>query len=793
MGFAITTLRRIKLVAHLLCWACAVYTVASFAGSIQVSAQGVVIRAIQVSGNKRVEPETVRSYLRFKVGDRYDALAVDDSLKTLFGTGLFADVDIDLRGSTVVISVVENPIIRQVAFEGNAEVEDDSLSSEVQLKSRSIYTRARVQADVQRILSVYRRQGLFAVTVEPKIIQLDQNRVDLVFEINEGPSTKVRSINFIGNSAFSDSTLRDVITTQRRGWLSFLKNDDIYDPDRLNLDRELIRQYYLKNGYADVQVLSGVADLDRDGRGFFITFTVEEGQLYTFGDVRVENNIPDIDTGALEAELLTRPGDVYNAALVDKSSEKITLKVAELGYAFARVRPRADRDPVGRVIGLTYVVEEGPRVYIERINVSGNTRTRDAVIRREFRLAEGDAYNRLLVDRARRRLRALGFFKKVDVRNRRGSAGDRVVLDVVVEEQSTGELSFGGGYSTSEGVIGDVSITERNLLGRGQYLRLKFSGSIERFQVDLSFTEPRFLDRNLSAGFDIYHKEVDFSSQSSFKSRKTGAGLRLGFPITDGLWMNTRYTFSRETLFDVQDDASRATREAAGCLNVSCDGIEATDYVSSVGYTLSYDTRNNRREPTRGLYLTVSQDAAGVGGDVNYIRTLAEGRGYYPITEKITLVGRLIGGHIAGWGGDDVRLLDSFYKGGETVRGFKRSGYGPRDGNGDALGGTLFYGATAAVRFPLPFMPDELGMGGAVFADAGSLFDVGGFGNELVSCSATVTSNCLNDDSTIRASVGASLLWKSPVGPLRADFAYVLSDEDYDKQEQFRFGASTKF
>ncbi|MET0638786.1 MAG: outer membrane protein assembly factor BamA, partial [Hyphomicrobium sp.] len=504
-----------------------------------------VIKNIEVVGNRRVEPETVRSYLQFNNGDAYSASKVDASIKALFATGLFADVGIDYKGSTVVVTVKENPVINQVAFEGNSEVDTATLTGEVQLKPRSVFTRAKAQGDVQRILDVYRRQGLFAASVEPKIIQLEQDRVNLVFEINEGVATKVKGINFVGNHAFSDSDLRDVISTTQVGWFDFLKGTSIYDPDRMNLDRELIRQYYLKNGYPDASVTAANAEIDPDGTGFIITFAIDEGQLYSFGAINVESSLPGIDPNSLKGDLLTQSGAVYNAAEIDKTSEQLTLDIADQGYAFARVRPRPIPDAASHTIAITYVVDEGPRIYIDRINVIGNTRTKDYVIRREFRLAEGDAFNALMVDRAKKRLQALGLFKSVDIKRRPGSAPDRVILDVVVEEQSTGELSFGAGYSTSEGVIGDVSISERNLFGNGQYVRLKLAGSFERAQVDFSFTEPRFLDRNLAAGFDLFFKQLDYTDQSGFEQRKLGGDVRLGFPIAEHLWMQTSYALSR--------------------------------------------------------------------------------------------------------------------------------------------------------------------------------------------------------------------------------------------------------
>jgi outer membrane protein insertion porin family len=750
------------------------------------AAQSGVIRDIRVAGNRRVEPETVRTYLRFNVGDRYDAARVDQSIKSLFATGLFSDVRIDRTASGVLVTVVENPVVNQVAFEGNREVDKATLTAEVQLKPRSVFTRAKAQADVQRILDIYRRQGRFAATVEPKIIELDSNRVNVVFEIDEGGATKVQAINFIGNKAFSDSQLRDIISTSQSGWFDFLKGTNIYDPDRLALDRELLRQYYLKNGYADARIVSAGAELSRDGSGFLITFVVDEGEPFTFGKIEIESALTGIDPQAYRNELLTATGSHYDQSAMDRTVERLTLAVSEQGFAFARVRPRAVREPGTRIIHVSYVIDQGPRIYIERINVNGNLRTHDHVIRREFRLAEGDAYNPLMVDKAKRRLQALGFFKAVDIKRRAGSAGDRVVLDVDLVEQSTGELSFGAGYSTSEGVIGDISIAERNLLGKGQFLRLRLAGSQERMQVDLSFTEPRFLDRNLSAGFDLFHKDVNLSAVSAFRSKTSGGAVRIGFPLSENLWLTNAYTLSQGEIYDVNhDEASLAIRQAEG-----------SALTSAWGTSLIYDGRNHPKNPTKGVYFQVGSDFAGLGGDVKYVRMTGEARFYYPIKDKITLVGRAIGGHIMGWGGDDVRLIDLFYKGGETIRGFNRGGFGPRDLNtDDALGGHSFWATTAEVRFPLPFIPEDLGLGGAVFVDAGQLFGAGAFAkNAPQGCSpGDNTVVCLVDDMAIRASAGFSILWNSPLGPLRLDIAKAFLKQDYDDEQLIRFGASTKF
>ena len=582
-------------------------------------AQAATVRKIVVSGNRRVEKESVLSYLQFVRGDRYDADKVDDSLKNLFATGLFSDVNISRRGTTVSIRVVENPIVNKVAFEGNNEVDDATLASEIQLKSRSVFTKARAQSDTQRILDVYQRQGLFAANVEPQIIRIDHNRVNLVFVVSEGVKTTVKSINFIGNRAFTDSQLNDIVTTSETGLFSFMSSSNIYDPDRLNLDRELLRQHYIKNGYADARIISAVADLAPDGQNFFITFTVDEGELYRFGSIDLESSLASFNPEILREEITTYPGEIYNADKISKTAESLTIKAAEEGFAFARVRPVIHRDPLARTIDINYIVEQGARVYIERIDITGNGRTKDYVIRREFRLVEGDAYNRLLVKRAKQRLQRLGFLKKVTVKRSRGSAPDRVVLNVAVVEDSSGELGFSAGYSNADGVIGDVSVTERNLMGRGQFLQLSVKGSFTgKGQVNLSFTEPRFLDQKLAAGFDVFHSISDLSNTVGYEKQESGGKLRLGMPLTDELRLSTYYRFLRREITSVENN------EAVALAN---DGIEDGDVeiTSAIGYGLTYDTRNHFKKPTRGLYGTLAQEFAGVGGTSNISALLLRG------------------------------------------------------------------------------------------------------------------------------------------------------------------------
>ena len=775
------------------------------------AAQAQTIQEVAVEGNRRVDAETVRRHVTLQPGQSYSPFEANESLNALFATGLFADVRLDMRGNRLIVTVEENPIINVVSFEGNSEINDRTLRQTIQSEPRGVLTRATVENDVARILQSYRRTGRFNARVEPRIIDLDENRVNLVFEISEGSKTSVQRINFVGNEAFSDRNLRDVITTTERNWLSWLKTSDIYDPERMEADQELLRRYYLRYGYADFRVVSASADFDRERNGFFITFTVEEGPQYRVGSVDVESYVPDIDPESLRRLVRTNPGDIYNAEEVDNTLEEMTFELASRGYAFARVRPRGDRDFETNTVSLTYVVEEGPRVYVERINIRGNTRTLDSVIRREFDFAEGDAYNQVMVDRAQRRLEALRYFASVDITRERGSAPDQVVLNVEVEEEPTGEVSLGGGYSTSDGWLVDVSVTERNLLGRGHILRVGASYGQRTRSANFSFTEPYFLGRRLRAGVDLFYSETDYrdTSWSSYRSERVGGGVRLGFDLTENLSMNTRYQLY-QTEIDADFDAMEENIPGFIPPAIPIQAAMGKRLYSVGGYDLIYSTIDSYTRPSEGVYLKFSQDVAGLGGDVNFVRSEAEGRYYNEVIPDLIGMLQVRGGHIQGWGGQDVLVTDSFMQGGETIRGFAPSGYGPRDlspgTRQDALGGKTYAAATAELQFPLPLIPEDFGFSGAVFADAGVLFNVGETGNPevgfLPECIATTgrqgvapdgDDSCYVDDTEPRASVGVSVLWDSPFGPLRADVGYAVLKEDYDDTQVLRFGTSRQF
>lgn len=727
---------------------------------------------IVIVGNQRIDETTVRSYMRIDVGDSVDSESVDRALKELFATGLFADVAIRREGGRLIVNVVENPIINRLAFEGNRRIDDEALRAEVQLRPRIVYTLRRIQNDVQRIIQVYRRSGRFAATVEPKVIQLAQNRVNLVFEVSEGPLTRVRRIAFIGNTMFSDGKLRGAITTKEARFYRFLTGGDTYDPDRLTADRDLLRRFYLQRGYADFRVVSAVAELSADREDFFITFSVDEGEQYDFGKLDIETTLKNLDPARLRSAVSASTGDTYDAEKVEETIQDLTFEVGRLGYAFVNVQPRVERDREARTIDITFEVDEGRRVYVERIDISGNVRTLDKVIRREFRLVEGDAFNTAKLRRSLRNVRSLGFFETVEIAPDLGSAEDKSVIAVEVRERSTGEFSFGAGFSTTDTLIADVSIRERNLLGRGQDLRASVGLSTRRQSVDVSFTEPFFLDRNVAAGFDVFRRRRE-QRESSFDENAVGFKLRANFPIAQFLHQSVSYGLRSVDIENVDLTASRFIRGQAG-----------QTVTSEVGYALTYDLRDDAIEPNEGFIIRGRQDLAGLGGDARFLRTSIEYAHYIPILKDVTGIISFEEGYILGIG-QDININERFFLGGNNFRGFQSFGVGPRDrATNDALGGNLFYVGSVEGRFPLG-LPVEFGILGRVFSEFGSL--------------------ALSDDSganifdvgSVRASTGVGLSVRSallgPLGVFELDFGFPILKEDVDETEVFRFSLGTRF
>ncbi len=739
-------------------------------------AQGVPaepIEQVRVEGTQRIEPSTVVSFLTIRAGEPLTQEALDASLKALFATGLFADVVLRREENTLVVEVVENPIINRISFEGNSRIDDEVLAAEVQLRPRVVFTRTRVQNDVARLLELYRRSGRFAATVEPKVVQLPQNRVDLIFEIEEGPLTGVQRISFIGNNAFSDAELRDIVQTEESRFWKIFASEDTYDPDRLAFDRELLRRFYLSEGYADFRVVSGVAELTPDREDFFITFTLDEGERYKFGDIEVVSLLPNLEPSALEGELTTAPDDWYSSEAVEVSINNLTEAAGDLQFAFVDVQPIVSRNREERLINVTYQLNEGPRVFVERIDITGNVRTVDRVIRREFELVEGDPFSNSKLRQSETQVRNLGYFERVEVSSVPGSTADRTVVEVDVEEQSTGEFSIGAGFSSSDGPLGDVSLRERNLLGRGQDLRLSATISGRTQELDLSFTEPFFLERDLSAGFDVFRISRDNQDESSFDELATGLGLRLGYPLSERLRQIVRYRLAFREISEVGEDASLFIQEQEG-----------ETLTSAVSHQLTYDQLDSRIQPTDGYILRFGNEIAGLGGDVRYLESTIGGSIFFPVLEQTVLSLSAEGGYIVGLG-DDVRINDRFFVGGNNLRGFDTSGIGPRDENGDALGGNRFVAGSVELSFPVG-LPEELGVRGRTFTDFGTLSEV-----DLIS--EETAEEPILEEGSFRVSVGAGVSWSSPFGPIRVDFAVPIVSEEFDEEENFRFSFGTSF
>ncbi|MCL2384944.1 MAG: outer membrane protein assembly factor BamA [Alphaproteobacteria bacterium] len=782
---------------------------------------------ITVEGNKRVDSETISSYFTGT-----DEAAINKGVKDLYATGLFSDIKVSHSGGRIIISVTENNVINQVVFEGNSKIKTENLTTAVQSKSRGPYSQAMVDADVERIKDLYRRAGRAAASVTARTVDLPNGRVDVVFTIDEGEKTGIKSINFVGNHVYSAGKLRDLMETTEMNYFSFFKTSDVYDPDRISADLERIRRFYLKNGYADFRVIGSDAQFDPAQGGYILTITVEEGVQYTVSSVNVESHLPDLEGPALAPYVRISAGDVYNGDLVEKSVQALTKEVGKHGYPFTQVRPRGDRDPATRTVSIAFVLEEGPRVYIERIDIKGNTRTRDYVIRREFEIGEGDAYNRVLIDRAERRLNNLGYFKKVKITNEPGSSPDRIIIVVEVEDQPTGSISLSGGYSTTDGFMADVSVSESNFLGRGQFVKLSISEGQFSRGVDFSFTEPYFLDNRVAAGFDLYVKKSDPWEFSFFSSFTAGGALRFGLPITEELSFSPRYSIY-ETRISIPNNSSQPFNDCTSPIfgitpgfngitpnifyNCTTNGEaslaikeeEGGFLTSMLGYTLSYNSIDNNKNPTGGWLAELRQDIAGAGGDEHFIRTTGDIRYYHEIYDQIVGLVHLQGGDLASYGGNQLRIVDNFMLGPSLVRGFAPAGLGPRDLSsgdpaGNPLGGTIYWGGSLEVQFPIYGMPRDLGLKGAIFADAGTLYGYRGRINFSPNgvCSAGpwafpfTQSTCIivgGDTSLIRTAAGGSIIWASPLGPIRFDFAKAITKSPFDQTQFFRFTGGTTF
>ena len=738
--------------------------------NVALGQKASIIEKILVEGARRIDDATIKSYLLLQSGDEMDAVRVDQSLKSLFATGLFADVVIDFVSPQLIVKVTENPVINRIVFEGNKRIDVADLEKELVLSPRVVYTRTKVQSDVKRLLDVYNSNGRYAASIVPKVILLPQNRADLIFEIDEGPLTKVEGISFVGNKFTGDKDLRSVIRTKVAAWYRFFSSDDTYNADRLSVDRELLRRFYFSKGFIDFQITSAVAELTPDGSAFFLSFSLIEGKRYKFGEVNVRASLKGINPSELISLVDLNKGENYDSRKVDKAITKLNEAAANQGFAFVEVRPTIERNAKDQTANIIFDIKEGPRVFIERIEIAGNVRTVDEVLRREFDVVEGDAFNARKLRKSRQNIQDLNFFNKVEVKKIQGSKADKTVVKVEVEEKSTGAVSFGAGFSTDNGPLLDIGIREQNLLGKGQ--KLNFNGTLaaERSTASISFTEPYFLNRDISGGFDLYRIIQSNQDSSSFDSKETGVGLRVGYSISNELRQNWRYKAEAASIENVSTTASKLIKAQEG-----------NRFLSEIGHSLIHDKRNSRIIPTDGYIIKVFNDLAGLGGSVKYFRNKLEGAQFIELFDKWILSSRGRAGYIFGIGDDNIEITDRFTLGGNNLRGFERGGVGPRDIiTDDGLGGEWMYAGSLETSFPLG-LPDELALSGRLFSDFGSLGSV------------SPSNASIKDTGSVRASLGAGIGWVSPFGPINVDIGYPIKKEAFDKTERVRFNFGTKF
>jgi outer membrane protein insertion porin family len=748
---------------------------------------------IDIAGNRHIGADAIRSYFHAAPGGKLDAAALDAALKALYETGLFANVTIAHDSDRIVVTVVENPTIGRIAFEGNKKIKDDDLKKGLQSKEGGPLSRAFVQGDVEHMVELYRQRGYFGARIDPQTIGGKSGRADLVFEIKEGDKLAVRQILFAGNKAFPPDKLKSVIKTGQTNFLSFMLDNDTYDADRIDSDGGLLRQFYLAHGYADVRVQPS-ASYEADKKVVVVTFTLAEGPQYRFGAIDIQSSVKTVDPAPLRQYLHTQSGASYDEAAVNKSVDDLTMQLARTGAPFAAVVAHSARQPPADVsqtwpggtgiINVVYAIDEGKHVYVERIDIHGNTKTRDDVIRREFDFGEGDAYNRALIDRAERHLKQLGYFKSVKIASHPGSAPDRIVLDVTVEEQGTGNFSIAGGYSSTDGWLAEVSVSDKNLLGTGYTGKASVTYGQYSEGFDLGFTDPYFLSQHVAAGIDLFGKETLANTNQSYDTTLYGAKLSFGTPLNDQLGVTWNYSLYNQgiALDPSSGTASLPIQQAAAAGPI---------WVSSIGNSVTYSTLDDNKNPTSGIRAQFNNDFAGLGGAADFARTTEDVRYYHPIVGDVVGMVRAQGGYVTPWGGQQLPLLDGFFGGPQLVRGFAPNGFGPRDitpgTTMDNIGGNVYWTSSAELQAPVPGVPADANLKMALFSDVGSLWANGASG--AASLASLSPAQQIANSRAPRASLGAGLIWDSPFGPLQVDYAYPVLRQPYDVTQRLSFSA----
>ena len=742
--------------------------------SVKTETKNIVIDNIEIRNNERIDSETIISYLNIEKGDSVNYEILNSKLKNMYKLGLFADIKFRIIQNNLIVIIKENPVINNITVSGNKKIKDDVIKAELTIKSRNVYKKSDLQDSISIIRELYKQAGYFSAIFKPKISQLSQNRVNINIRIIENYKTKIKSIRFIGNKIFSDKRLKGIISTKESKFYRILSAGDVYDPDRVNYDKDLLRRYYLEAGYADFIIKSTIAELTKDNKNFFITFSIDEGEKYKFGNVKFQTTNKSFDQKIVDEIVSPLKNSSYNIKKIDTAIKEIKQYAGKIGYAFLEVKPKLNRNETNKKIDITFIIGEAKKVYVRRIDIKGNSRTEDRVIRREFRFSEGDFFNNEKLARSRQRVQNLGFFENVEIEKVNVGEKNRVDLDVEVKEKQTGQFSIGGGFSSTNGAMANIGISEKNFLGKGQDLRANITIAERQDQFDISFTEPYLKNKDITAGFDIFKTKTTFADESSYDTDDLGAAFRIGYMITEKSRHSWRYSIKNEDVEGVKSTASDFISNQKGSYKTS-----------SISHTLSYFGQNDAINPTSGTRWIIDNTLAGIGGNVSFFNSALKISKYYSMTDDYILGLKLKGGYIFGFNDDDVNLKDRYFLGGDSFPGFEPAGLGPRDTtsvNKDSLGGNLMYTAEIDLRVPIPGIAPQLGINGRLFTIMGAVTEIDEDGQGKI-----------QDDTNPRISVGFGVEWKSPFGPVRIDMAHAVMKEDYDRTQFIKFNFGTRF
>lgn len=740
------------------------------------------INKINIQGNKRVELSTVESYLGFKIGDEYTLPKQNEAIKSLYSTSLFEKITIKFVNGNLMVEVQETPFVSKIEFRGNSKMKSAMLSKELLSQSGESLSKAKVQSDIEKIKEIYKRSGRFSVRVDAKVESQTTDRVKIIFDISEGPKTGVRRIYFSGNENYRDNELRSIILTKESRWFRFLETSDTYDPDRIEYDKELLKDFYQSVGFADFHVISATAELAPTKEYFTISYSVEEGEKYNFGEIAIDNKLANVDPTLFEKFITVKTGQTFNMRALDKIAEKIAGELASLGYPQVNVYPDAIPDNKEKLVAIKFVIDKADKIFINQINIEGNLKTEDKVIRREFKIAEGDIFNRSYIEKGEQNLRNLDYFEKISTKIAPTDKKDKYNINIDVQEKSTSSIGFDVGYNTAGGAFGRVSFLERNLVGSGKLVNAGVQMSKKNTNYYAGLTEPHFLDKDLSLGGNVFKNHSGKSSgwgqtEQNYTLNSVGFTTSLGYDLREDLSHDIEHTIKRDELRGPSASSSRFMIEQMGKFTTS-----------EIGHSLTYDRTDSRIVPKNGYLISGTQKYAGVGGNNKYLKHELDTKYFKSfINNKLTLKLAGTAGDIRGVSGKAVRISDRYNLGDYSLRGFAGGGVGPRDKRTEeGLGGQQYYSFSTELNFPIG-LPEEFNVTGALFSDIGSVWGV-----KLGSKSNYSKEEFYNDKS-LRASVGFGFLWITRFAPIRVDWGFPVKKKKYDDTQRFHIKFSTHF